>query len=521
MNNMRSFFSGLCHSPIPRHTVVMLIALAWSSLAFCGEIHDAARYGNLERVKALVKGNPDLVFSKDENGATPLLIAALGGHKDIAELLLANKAEVNATNNYRMTPLHVSALKGYKDIAALLLANNAEVNAKDSDGDTALKLAASGGFTELVELLRQHGGKDATPTDARSKDASSATIFDAVKSGDMKEVKALLKVNPDLVFSKDPNGVTALDWATVNGHKDVAELLLSHEADVNGKDGVDGWTALHYAANHGNKDIAELLLSHGADVNAKGKKGETPLDRAAGNGNKEMVEWLRQHGGHAEVKLPAKGGIVDYVELLRQHGVKDATPTDATSKDASAATIFVAASAGDLEKVKALLKDHPDLVFSKDESALGWGKTPLHCAASAGYRDVVELLLANKADVNAKDKVGATPLHEAVGANLYPLALERRKNVTELVVANKNVAELLLGNKAKVNARDNDGLTPLHYAVVFPGHKDMVELLLANKADVNAKAKNGWTPLHLARVFSGKDLDKDVEELLRQHGGHE
>lgn len=47
--------------------------------------------------------------------------------------------------------------------------------------------------------------------------------------------------------------------------------------------------------------------------------------------------------------------------------------------------------------------------------------------------------------------------------------------------------------------------------------QDVVELLLANKADVNAKADNGATPLDIA-AGGGHE---DVVELLRQHGGHE
>ena len=66
----------------------MLVALAWSSVAFCGEIHDAAKSGDLEKVKALLTGNPNLVFSKDNNGETPLHDAVVTGHKDVAELLV-------------------------------------------------------------------------------------------------------------------------------------------------------------------------------------------------------------------------------------------------------------------------------------------------------------------------------------------------------------------------------------------------------------------------------------------------
>jgi ankyrin repeat protein len=90
---IRSFLSRVFHSQISRFGIVMLIALAYSIPAFCGEIHDAARKGNIKKVKALLKKNPDLVSSKDNEGWTPLYWAV--HKKDVVELLLANKAEVN------------------------------------------------------------------------------------------------------------------------------------------------------------------------------------------------------------------------------------------------------------------------------------------------------------------------------------------------------------------------------------------------------------------------------------------
>jgi len=95
-----------------------------------------------------------------------------------------------------------------------------------------------------------------------------------------------------------------------------------------------------------------------------------------------------------------------------------------------------------LAKVQALLKGHPDLVFSKASKA-NKGGTPLHWAAAGSHKDVAELLLANKADVNAKDDNGNTPLDSAAFSG------------------HKDVAELLLANKAEVNAKDNIGMTPL------------------------------------------------------------
>ena len=149
--NMHSFLRRLRHAPMPRRTAVMLAALAWSGLAFCGEMHDAAQAGDLGKVKALLKGNPYLVFSKDKYGETPLHQAALWGHQDVAELLLAIKAEVNAKDNEGQTPLHWAAFGGDKAVAELLLASKAEVNAKDNHGKTALHWAASGGDKAVAE----------------------------------------------------------------------------------------------------------------------------------------------------------------------------------------------------------------------------------------------------------------------------------------------------------------------------------------------------------------------------------
>jgi ankyrin repeat protein len=160
-------------------------------------------------------------------------------------------------------------------------------------------------------------------------------------------------------------------------------------------------------------------------------------------------------------------------------------------------TLRDAAIAGDMEKVIALLKEHPDLIFSKDHAFYGW--TPLHLAAAYDHKGMAELLLALKADVNARDNIGGTPL-------IY--AADR---------GHKELAELLLANKADVNATDeSESFTPLHLAA-HKGHKDMVELLLANKAEVNPKDRCGVTPLG----FAANKGHKSVVEVLRQHGGRE
>jgi ankyrin repeat protein len=148
-----SFFSRVCHFPITRLATVMLVVFAWSSLAFCGEIHDAAKAGDLAKIQALLKDNPDLVNSKETNGWTPLHWAAEQGYTNVAVLLLANKADVNAKAINGFTPLHIAAGGGYKDMVELLLASKADVNTTNKDGWMPLQLALLSRHKDVTELL--------------------------------------------------------------------------------------------------------------------------------------------------------------------------------------------------------------------------------------------------------------------------------------------------------------------------------------------------------------------------------
>src|SRR5262245_35770647 len=120
---MSSLLRRTCHFLVPHHAagLVALVALAWSSPAICGEIHNAAQQGDLAKVIELLEGNPDLVLSQDRFGFTPLHLAALKGHSNIVELLLARNADVNERGpGYNQTPLHVAADMGHQKIAELL-----------------------------------------------------------------------------------------------------------------------------------------------------------------------------------------------------------------------------------------------------------------------------------------------------------------------------------------------------------------------------------------------------------------
>ena len=93
--------------------------------------------------------------------------------------------------------------------------------------------------------------------------------------------------------------------------------------------------------------------------------------------------------------------------------------------------IHKAAFGGDVDRIKSILAKKLELVNAKDKL----GFTPLHWAASMGRKEVAKLLLVNGADVNAKDDVGGTPLHQAVGTfsrmmlELYPSHVDANDNI--------------------------------------------------------------------------------------------
>jgi ankyrin repeat protein len=126
-------------------------------------IHKAAKEGNIEAVKQHIAAGTDVNEKDDFFGRTPLYDSAMRGQKEVAELLIANGADVKVKDIDGWTPLRKAAYYGHKEIVELLIANGADVNAMINkgamggmyDGRTPLDEAAG----EIADLLRKHGGK--------------------------------------------------------------------------------------------------------------------------------------------------------------------------------------------------------------------------------------------------------------------------------------------------------------------------------------------------------------------------
>ena len=254
-------------------------------------------------------------------------------------------------------------------------------------------------------------------------------------------------------FWVDENGWTQLHWAAAADDGEAIRRLADMGAPMNPVDneydednkfsdkgkrraqllGVKNIytnvnTPLHVASRFNKSVAASVLIANGAEVNAKTKDGWTPLHGAAEGNAAEAAELLIEGG--ADVNVKKEGGY-----------------------------------------------------------------TPLHWAAAKNAAEVAKLLIGNGADVNAKDGLDFTPLHWAADENAA------------------DVVKLLLDNGAEVNAQGGFG-SPLHGAA-GNNAADAAKLLIEKGAEVNAKNDEGYTPMDWA-INAGHSA---MRSFLRRHGG--
>ncbi|XP_070546715.1 serine/threonine-protein phosphatase 6 regulatory ankyrin repeat subunit B-like isoform X2 [Ptychodera flava] len=347
-------------------------------------------------------------------------------------------------------------------------------------------------------------------------------LIKAARERDVQRIRSLLAEGYDI------NGrgydwadnATALHVASFDNNEDIAEVLISHGADVNAKNEMD-WTPLHFASN---EVIVGLLLKSEAAVDVQTKSGDTPLHLAAGRQNDHVVKLLLENkasvdipnkSGDTPLHIAAGYGLFMVAKVLIEHKAS----VDVTNESGNTPLHAVAYAGRDM--LVKLLLEHKAAVDIQDNS----GNTPLHIAAGCGHDHVVKVFLEHKASVDIKNESGNTPLHEAVMADtdkVVKLLLEHKASIdiqnnfydTPLHLAVKsdkyNAVDVLMEYKASIDKQNMSGNTPLHIAA-GRGHDHVVKALLEDKACVDIQNESGNTPLHEA---ARADMNKVVKLLL-------
>ncbi|KAK4754968.1 hypothetical protein SAY87_008725 [Trapa incisa] len=166
-------------------------------------------------------------------------------------------------------------------------------------------------------------------------------------------------------------------------------------------------------------------------------------------------------------------------------------------------TVHGCAQSGNLLALQKLIRDHPSLLNERNPVM---AQTPLHVSAGNNKVDVVKFLLgyqgSEKVELEAKNMYGETPLHMAA------------KNGCA------DTARLLLAHGAFIEARANNGMTPLHLAVWYSLHAEdcsTVKVLLEQGANCSAEDNEGMTPLnHLSQGAASQKLKEMLNNCVEE-----
>jgi ankyrin repeat protein len=427
-------------------------------------LHYAVQANDIELVRMLVAAGAN-AQAANRYGLRPLTLAAQNGSEPVISLLLKAGADPNTVTDAGEPVLMTAARTGNVDAITKLIAAGADVNARERwFGETAVMWAAAENHAAAVRALVEAGAdvnarsrvieapvlefpRSGGPNSPFPRGGWTALMF-AARQGAIDAARMLAELGANLNLTALPQtdvplkpeemrsadngiGTTALVFAIINVHYDLAAVLIEKGADPNVLD-LAGMGALYAAADMNSLqwvqgrpapiltdaldgvDIVRLLLQKGADPNARLKtrplkrhhdagstlnfgEGTTPLMRAARTGDVAVMKALLDGGANPFLTLPdgtnalllaagqGYGGV-------RGDGIRIVVPTP---EDAAGA-------------VELLLDRGVDI-----DSFNTAGNTALHAAITRG--DAVVKVLASRHARLIKNKAGATPIDLASG----------------------------------------------------------------------------------------------------------
>lgn len=362
----------------------MVMVLSASGPAPDPPIADAAMQGDVESVRALLRGGAD-VNAAQGDGMTALHWVAERNDAETTEMLLYAGAKVNAkTRIGAFTPLLVASRVGSADVIEVLLGAGADPNVRTTTGGTAaLHFAAASGNARAVELLLDHGAE----VDA-AEDASGHTpLMFAAAYDRIDAVRALIERGADVTRTNE-----AVDMA--EREREDGELRQRRN------DRVSALRALDERAEGNEEAEEEEEASYEAEEEEA--EEEAPADEAETEVEEE--EAAEEEAEAEEEAAEEQVQPMSYAQLVGGYGGFSA--------------IHLAARQGNRAVVGALLEAGADI----NQVSEGDHSTPLLVATINGHWDLALELLERGADPNVASEHGSTPLYGVINLQWAPRA---------------------------------------------------------------------------------------------------
>ncbi len=428
---------------------------------------------------------------KSNSDWTALHEAAKIGDDDIASLLISHGADTNAANDsYMYTPLHIAAHYGNLNVFKLLVSNGADTNLSCNDGGKAIHIAADGDKINIIDYLLKQG------------------------------------YNAD---EKGKKGNSPLHSAVGKNNQETVNFLISNGADINFQNDF-GITPLHYAAFFNQPDMVRILLKHGADENIIDHEGNTPLLVAETNNNMEVVKYLsefnQKSGTSAEVEVDQQNyhpTVIHYRQmardLIKQHGPLKRVEYLSHFPKFEINFVFEKRTVYSGER-----RGEYDIHFL----SLGYvGEGPRYARFfldEAGFSissDEIDAIRPGAIIELRDDRVVVSYPEKATDTDSETdadVALEDDITLHKAIIQ-EDAAKVraLITRGDNIQAVDNDGATPLHYAA-YIAHTEIAEILLENGALVDAKNAKGQTPLHEVASHLHREGDEATMAVLLDAG---
>jgi ankyrin repeat protein len=526
----------------------------------------ATALDDTNQVARLLSANKNVAYSHDFAGNTPLHWAVRNDRLPLVSFWIQAGTPLDATNTAGKTALHLAAVDGKTEYVKTLLAANAPTEIRDTNGLTPLDVAIQAKQTDVIHVLMADKSAPAHP-----ERGFTITMHKSAENGDVAALAALVETETNLE-ARNELGLTPLQVAVTHGHLAAAALLVDKGADINVRD-PDGNTLLHqiFLQNQflvydrpppnwlaGLKDSphkdefvkyltvgqneqgpnwilqgTSFLLACGVDAQATNHAGQTVMqlvtDGKTGCGvfffdgdRYKLFKLLTGAGGNVEQRdadgntaLHRLGtGFYDSTKTERMASLIDSgADIDATNNLGQTPLFLAATNIMGWDGNNPPVNEPFQLLVYKKANVNAQdleGRTPLHVVAASGTsfkKEAMRLLLDSGANPNLRDKPGRTPVHYLLMAK-WPWE------------GAGDGIDMLAAAGADLSAKDNEGRTPLHYLASLGSEKPMFfirgigDTFIIAKVDINARDNDGNTPLHLA----GKSGTHDVFDWLVEHG---